>query len=193
MKLFFVNNDTQAYVHTIDSDLMSKVADFCRNNQVFPADLLFYTCSLTAAILNGNTKNTLPLSICNCRITQEEKNCAGTKAQSIPCYTKFNYEKTFEENARLFAAKKAKTYMHLDFPDVKFESMLHQTYRSSFFEMYYSMAYVKLAKLWERNERNALAYHRKYYEKKLSDTSIYNLHDVYVDITGKKETYKRFK
>lgn len=141
MKMFFINNDTEAYVHEIGSDVTERVISYCRENQVSPANFLFYTCTMTAAILNDKTKNALPLSLCNCRITPNEKSCAGTKVQSIACYTRYSYKRTFEENIKRFAASQAKVYMHMDFPDSKFEAMLHHAYRSSFLETYYSIAF----------------------------------------------------
>ena len=61
-------------------------------------------------------------------------------------------------------------------------------------EKTYSVAgYVKLAKLWERSEESAIQYHHNYYENKFSNTTSYCLYDVYIDITGKKETYKRME
>lgn len=52
-------------------------------------------------------------------------------------------------------------------------------------------AYVKLAKLWERNRQDALAYHNQYYQEKFADNPNIQLVDVYVDITGKKEIKNR--
>ena len=141
MKMFFIKNDTKTYIHTIQPELTERVIEYCRKNQISPANFFFYTCTLTAAILNGKTKNTLPLSLCNCRITPNEKCCAGTKVQSIACYTRYSYKRTFEENVKRFASSQAKVYMHMDFPDIKFESMLHHAYRSSFLETYYSIAF----------------------------------------------------
>lgn len=51
--------------------------------------------------------------------------------------------------------------------------------------------YVKLAKLWERKRFSATLYHNNYYKNKFSDNDKYNLFRVYIDITEKKETYKR--
>ena len=58
---------------------------------------------------------------------------------------------------------------------------------------YNVVGYVKLAKLWERSENSAIEYHHNYYQNKFANYSNYNLHDVYIDITGKKETYKRME
>ena len=141
MKMFFINNDTKAYIHTIGSDVSERVINYCRENQVSPANFFFYTCTLTAAILNNKTKISLPLSLCNCRITPNEKSCAGTKVQSVACYTRYRYKKTFDENLKRFASNQAKVYRHIDFPDIKFETMLHKAFRSSFLETYYSIAF----------------------------------------------------
>lgn len=51
--------------------------------------------------------------------------------------------------------------------------------------------YVKLAKLWERSREEILEYHHKYYENKFSEFSDCELVDVYIDITGQKEIYRR--
>ena len=141
MKMFFINNDTKTYIHTIGADVSEKVMAYCHENQISPANYFFYACSLTAAILNNKTKSALPLSLCNCRITPNEKSCAGTKVQSIACYTRYRYKKTFDENIKRFSASQQKVYRHLDFPDMKFEAMLHHAYRSSFLETYYSIAF----------------------------------------------------
>lgn len=141
MSTSFFRNDTEAYIHTIGSDILTRVFVYCKENQVSPANFLFYTCSLTTAILNNKVRNTLPLSLCNCRITANEKSCAGSKVQSIACYTRYNYKKTFEENIKRFSASQAKLYMHVGFSDREFETMLHKAYHTSIFETYYSMAF----------------------------------------------------
>lgn len=58
--------------------------------------------------------------------------------------------------------------------------------------MTYKVAgYVKLAKLWERSRDTAIPYHRSYYAKKFSDIDGFELVDVYIDITGRKEIKNR--
>lgn len=51
--------------------------------------------------------------------------------------------------------------------------------------------YVKLAKLWERNREQAIAYHHKYYSELFIGNDEYELVDVYIDITGQKSIVKR--
>lgn len=51
--------------------------------------------------------------------------------------------------------------------------------------------YVKLAKLWEKNKENAIIYHNKFYADKFSNLPNFDLIDVYIDITGKKEIFNR--
>ena len=51
--------------------------------------------------------------------------------------------------------------------------------------------YVKLAKLWEKNKEKAIAYHKEYFKQKFLNSSCFELINVYVDITGKKEIYNR--
>ena len=56
---------------------------------------------------------------------------------------------------------------------------------------YLVAGYAKLAKLWEKSRSKAIPYHTGYYQNKYSDSSDYELVDVYIDITGNKQTYKR--
>lgn len=58
-------------------------------------------------------------------------------------------------------------------------------------DRYFVAGYVKLAKLWEKNRIQALAYQRNYYFHKYSANDGFILYDVYVDITGQKQIYKR--
>lgn len=52
--------------------------------------------------------------------------------------------------------------------------------------------YVKNALLWKkRNPEEMIAYNRAYFEKQLEGVDNMELVDVYVDVTGNKETYKR--
>lgn len=52
--------------------------------------------------------------------------------------------------------------------------------------------YVKNALLWRnRNPEEMIAYNRFYFEEQLRDIEGMELVDVYVDVTGHKETYKR--
>lgn len=52
--------------------------------------------------------------------------------------------------------------------------------------------YVKNALLWKkRNPEEMIAYNRAYFEKQLEGSANMELVDVYVDVTGNKETYKR--
>ncbi len=58
-------------------------------------------------------------------------------------------------------------------------------------EQYRVAGYVKLAKLWERSREAALQYHRAYYAEKYGERKDAELIDVYVDITGQKQIYRR--
>ncbi len=51
--------------------------------------------------------------------------------------------------------------------------------------------YVKLAKLWEKKRESAIPYHRAYYAEKYAAQEGFELVDVYIDITGKKEIRNR--
>jgi len=141
MKMFFVNCDTEGYTHTISSAVMKKVFDYCEKNSESPANFLFYVLSLCASKLNNNTEKMLPLELYNCRTSFDDKNTAGTKVQSLGCYTVCDYTKSFKENFSIFCSEQRKLYRHIGFSDMEFESLLHKTYKSSFLETYYSITY----------------------------------------------------
>lgn len=141
MQMFFIKNDTKGYIHKIESDIVSRVMKYCKETSCSPTNFLFYTCALTAAKLNNNTKHILPLELCNCRGTAMDKNTAGTKVQSIACYTKFDYNDTFENCIKEFSIMQTGLLRHVNFEDRDFETLLHKTYRSSWLETYYSLTF----------------------------------------------------
>ena len=141
MQMFFIKNDTIGYCHTINSDLVERIINYSKENSCSPAHFLFYTCILTAAKLNNNTTHVLPLELCNCRGTALDKRCAGTKVQSIACYTKFDYDEQFASAINNFSMDQARLYRHINFEDRDFETLLHKTYRSSLLDTYYSLTY----------------------------------------------------
>ena len=141
MKMFFVRNDTTGYLQKIDKETMDKVASYSKENRVSMANLLFYMASITASKMNGNVKNMIPLELCNCRATNLERKCAGTKVQSIGCYTVVEGGKTFKDNLSAFVDNQNQLYRHLDFSDQEFEMMLHRKYPSSMLETYYSITF----------------------------------------------------
>ncbi len=141
MKLFIINNQTQGYAHKIEKSLVDKVFEFCKQNNITPANFLFYALSITASKMNGNVKNMLPMELCNCRGTVATKKGAGTKAQSILCYTTVNYDKTFKENLTKFCEDQNVIYRHIGFSDLEVQELLHKHYKSSYLEIYYGIAY----------------------------------------------------
>ena len=58
-------------------------------------------------------------------------------------------------------------------------------------EKYRVGGYVKLAKLWERKREEAIQLHEKYYKEMFRETPNMELVDVYIDITGNKNIWKR--
>ena len=58
-------------------------------------------------------------------------------------------------------------------------------------ERYRVGGYVKLAKLWERKRKEAIQLHEEYYKEMFRDNPNMELVDVYIDITGNKNIWKR--
>lgn len=141
MKLFLFQNKTVGYAHDINKELVDKVMAYCQETKQSPANFLFYTLSITASKMNGNVKNMLPMELCNCRGTVQTKKGAGTKAQSVLCYTTIDYEKTFKENFDKFCDDQNALYRHIGFSDLEVQSILHDTYHSGYLEIYYGIAF----------------------------------------------------
>lgn len=140
-KMFFIRNDTVGHERLIPGEIVKPVMDLCREKNLSPTTVLFYACSLCCALMNNNTKTMLPLELCNCRGTTLEKNCAGTKVQSVGCFTEVDYEKSFMDNVLSFYETQMKLYRRYYFPDQDFEMLIHKTYGSSMLETYYSIAF----------------------------------------------------
>ena len=145
MPIFLVHNSTKTYRHKIGKDLVEKMLTYCQNNQCSPANLLFYASSVASAKLNGNLKNIMPIGLYNCRNSVQEKHCAGIKVQSAACYTKIDYNLSFEENLKAFSIAQIGLYRHVKFKDRDFEALMHNIYRSSPLLIYYSIAYSLLS------------------------------------------------
>ena len=56
---------------------------------------------------------------------------------------------------------------------------------------YQVAGYVKLAKLWERKRKEAIGLHEEYYQTLFKDAPNMTLQNVYIDITGNKNIWKR--
>ena len=141
MKLFLFANKTQGYAHMIDKNLTTKVMEYCQQVKQTPANLLFFVASVTASKMNGNVKNMLPMELCNCRGTVATKKGAGTKAQSVLCYTSLEHDQAFDANFENFCNSQNELYRHVGFSDMEIQKMLHEYYKSSFLEIYYGIAY----------------------------------------------------
>ena len=140
-KMYFLRNDTTGYVHRIDKDTIDKVVEYSKQSKISIANILFYLSCLCASRMNGNVRNMLPLELCNCRATNTEKKCAGTKVQSLGCYTVLDYDKPFSENLTEFVNSQNQLYRHIDFSDQEFEMLVHKTYVSSMLETYYPLTF----------------------------------------------------
>lgn len=140
-KMFFIKNDTVCYQYNINEELMKKAMDFCESKNITPTNLFFYACSLCTSFINNKINSMLPLQLCNCRGTSLDKNCAGTKVQSIGCFTDIDFNKTILENLSDFSETQMKLYRRIHFPDQDFEMMLHKIYPSTMLETYYSITF----------------------------------------------------
>lgn len=141
INLFFVNNDTKEYKKAIPSHIMNSLVEVAKELNVPFTSILFFACSLCCGLLNNNANPMLPIELLNCRGTIEERNCGGTKAQSLACYTDIDYSKSFIENLREFYSVQLKLNKRYYFPDTEFEMLIHKTFNSSQLGMYYSIAF----------------------------------------------------
>lgn len=141
MPMFLINSDTEGYMHKIDNKTCENIIKYCNNNHYSIANFMFYSMSICTSKTNNNVKNMLPLELCNCRSNAFEKNCAGTKVQSIACYTTLDENKNFKQNLEAFSLNQMRLYRYMGFSDSAFQMLLHKTYNSSLLETYYSIAF----------------------------------------------------
>ena len=141
MKMFFIKNDTIGYARPMDKELTARVMDYCTKNQQSPASFLLYTASICASKMNNEFATMLPLELCNCRATANERKCAGTKVQSLGCHLTLHKDQSFKENFEGYISDHNTVFRHISFPDQDFEVLMHKVYGSSVFSTYYSITY----------------------------------------------------
>lgn len=140
MRMFFIKNDTQGYMHDIPDTLSAKLMEYCRQNKVSPANYLLFAFSVVQARLN-DVYNLMPLELCNCRGTMAEKLASGTKVQSLACYTEVKPQLTFEQNLKEFCQNQTLLYRHIGFSDTAFQMMSHKIYNSPLIGTFYSLTF----------------------------------------------------
>lgn len=141
MQLFLINNQVEAHEMTISKEIMDKVVAYCEKIKESPANFLFYVCSVCASMINNKVPNMLPLELYNCRTTGDSKLCAGTKVQSLACYTTVDYSKSFKENLATFCADQRSLYRHIGFADGEYEALRNSIYGNSMLETFYSITF----------------------------------------------------
>ena len=139
--MFFIKNDTQGYMHPISSDLVARAAEYCKETKCSLSNFFFYTMSVAASKINNEVKNLLPLELCNCRGTMTERKAAGTKVQSVVCYTVVDKEKTFEENFLAFSKDQTNLYRYIGFSDQETEMLLHKIYKKPYMNTFFSFTF----------------------------------------------------
>ncbi len=140
MRMFFIKNDTQGYMHEIPDDISSNLMEYCKQNKVSPANFLLFAFSVVQARLN-DVNNLMPLELCNCRGTMSEKLAAGTKVQSLACYTEVKPQLGFEQNLQEFCQNQTLLYRHIGFSDTAFQMMSHKIYNSPLIGTFYSLTF----------------------------------------------------
>lgn len=140
MNLFFINNDTEGFMHEIPQDVSSSLLEYCKQNKVSPANFLFFAFNVVQARLN-DVYHLMPLELCNCRGTMADKLSAGTKVQSLACYTEVVPDLEFEQNLKQFCQNQSLLYRHIGFSDTEFQMLSHKLYKSSLFRTYYSLTF----------------------------------------------------
>lgn len=141
MKIFLVNCDTKGYCHELHKNTVTKLINFCSQNKYSPANFLFYAMNICCSKINNNLKTMLPIELCNCRGLNQEKKCAGTKAQSAACHIELNFEQSFENGLKQFIKDQMILYRHLGCSDTDIQTLLHKNYSYGLLEIYYGIAF----------------------------------------------------
>lgn len=140
MRMFFIKNDTQGYMHNIPSETSIKLVEYCKQNNVSPANYLLFAFCVVQSRLNG-VNNLMPLELCNCRGTMSEKLASGTKVQSLACYTEIKPDLPFEQNLKEFCQNQTLLYRHIGFSDTEFQMLSHKIYNSPLIGTFYSLTF----------------------------------------------------
>ena len=141
MKLFFINCQTQGYLHEINKETVDTIINYCQTNKVSFSNFLFYAMNITCSKVNNFMRYMLPLELMNCRGTMAEKQCAGTKAQSIACHVEVDKNKTFKENLDKFCSDQMQLYRHVGCSDFDVQKLLHKNFKFSWLENPYGIAF----------------------------------------------------
>lgn len=94
----FVKCDTEGYRLPIPSALTLQAEQWCKDNGVSLSAFFFYTCSIAASLANARERTQSPLMLLDCRGTNAERRCGGTKVQSLSIYTTVDYDLSFKDN-----------------------------------------------------------------------------------------------
>lgn len=137
----FFKVDTVPYGFNVPKVTVEKVVNYSKETKISISNIFFYCYNIASSLLNGYVRDFLPLELSNCRGTLAEKKCAGTKVQSVGCYTHIDYEKTFEEQIKHYSELQAIQYRHLGYSDTEFEMLVHRVYDSSLLSTYYGICF----------------------------------------------------
>ena len=157
VKLFFIKNDTKMFGHSVPKSTSDNLLKLAQNAKISLANVLLYAFCVTQSKMNGNVEYLLPLELCNLRGTLTEKKCAGTKAQSLNCYTKVIQDMSFAENLQNFAKTQNENYRHIGMKDLETQMLLHKTYKSSMMSTYYSLTFSFIP--YEKDEKLDIRYY----------------------------------
>lgn len=125
----FVKCDTEGYRFTIPAAVTEKAIVWCNTSGIHLSTFFFYSMCVAASLLNDRCRYQAPLELLNCRATLAERNCAGTKVTSISVYTEVDYEKSFEENIKVFFNDQSQIYRHTRLSYLAVENIEHTEWK----------------------------------------------------------------
>lgn len=142
LPMFLINNQSKTYTKDISPEYVLPLLDYCKQHNTTLSNFLFYTNCLTLSKIDNNLSPILPLELCNCRGTLQEKQCAGTKAQSIKgSYMIFDGNKSFDECVLECAKMQNNLFRYVNFKDQDLGAITHKFYKSPFLSTYYPMTF----------------------------------------------------
>lgn len=140
--MFLIHNKSKTYTMDISPEYVLPLLNFCKQYNTTISNFLFYTNCLALSKISNNLSPILPLELCNCRGTLQEKQCAGTKAQSIKgSYMIFDQNKTFDECVLECAKMQNSLFRYVNFKDQDLGAITHKFYKSSLLSTYYPMTF----------------------------------------------------
>lgn len=130
--MLFLRCDATAHSYVMPASVTKQVEKWCQEKEIPMGTFLYFATSLTTSLINGKEQRPITsVELLNCRGTMADRKTAGTKAQGLTVVTKVDYNRSFEENARILYQEQTELYRHSRFPYLELNMMQMKAWKYS--------------------------------------------------------------